>query len=49
MKKLWLILSALSFVGAILAYSTQQGFPTLFMLAFIGAVLFIMGILGDNP
>jgi hypothetical protein len=49
MQKLQIIGGAVCIFGALIAYRLEQSFMVTFMLGFIGAVLIIIGILGDKP
>jgi hypothetical protein len=49
MQRLQIILGAVCIFGALVAYGLEQGFMVTFMLSFIGAVLIIIGVLGDKP
>jgi hypothetical protein len=49
MQRLQIIGGAVCVFGALVAYRLEQGFMITFMFGFIGAVLLIIGILGDKP
>jgi hypothetical protein len=49
MQRFQIIGGAVCIFGALVAYRLEQSFMITFMLGFIGAVLLIIGIIGDKP